>query len=465
MSRLRTRRLGGRLVAVAAVVAVCGASATPSQAAGAPPRRNPSVLFSRAVSATAVLASIETALPEGGPAQNAQSTTGVAAPAAGPASTSPSAGTSPSSSVKPLIAPAWAIQETPSLAGGAILYGVSCTSPTACTTVGENEEATLAERWNGSEWATQATPASGALHAVSCSSETACTAVGAEGTSSGEHAVIASATLAEAWNGSAWAVQPTPNPPGATHDHLEAVSCTAPSECTATGWYEQGNGQRFTLAERWDGSAWTIQPTPSPGEGEATSLTGVSCTSPSSCTASGFYYQPGHTGQIIPLIAQWDGSAWTLTAVAQPSANGEAILLSLSCTSSPACTTVGRFANPGYTPLAERSSATEWAIQPVPDPEGESILHGVSCASPTACEAVGVTYATGEELLTLAESWNGATWELQSTPNPAEAQESILYSTSCPTTTVCVAVGYSHHAFYEAGVVQPPTQPLIERFE
>jgi hypothetical protein len=41
------------------------------------------------------------------------------------------------------------------------------------------------------------------------------------------------------------------------------VSCTSEAACTAVGsWIKPGTGKGVTLAEIWDGTAWAIQPTP-----------------------------------------------------------------------------------------------------------------------------------------------------------------------------------------------------------
>lgn len=319
----------------------------------------------------------------------------------------------------------WSIQETPSLSSSAFLYGVSCTSSAACIAVGTGG---LAERWNGTEWKVQTTPNTDSLHAVSCVSSTACTAVGSQ----------ASGTLAESWNGTEWIVQSTPDPSEATHSYLEAVSCTSSTECTATGWYEKSSGKRYTLAERWNGTEWKIQATLSPGEGEPTVLTGVSCTSSTSCEASGFYYK---ISEINPMAERWNGTEWTLQKVPKPIEKNEAMLEAISCTSSTVCTATGRYGNPGYTTLAERFNGTEWASQSIPNPTGQTLLYGVSCVSSVACTTAGVTYLS-EELVTLAEGWNGTEWTIQTTPNPAEAKENVLYGVSCTSSTVCVAVGY-----------------------
>src|SRR5205823_6314005 len=137
-----------------------------------------------------------------------------------------------------------------------------------CTAVGSSDDTnsavygTLAERWNGSSWAIQPTPnPSGVygsrLSGVSCSSASGCTAVGGYVTSSGIEV-----TLAERWNGTIWAIQPTPNPTGAKSSQLAAVSCNSASACAGVGTYTNSSGTQVPLAERWNGTSWAIQMTP-----------------------------------------------------------------------------------------------------------------------------------------------------------------------------------------------------------
>ncbi len=79
--------------------------------------------------------------------------------------------------------------------------------------------------------------------------------------------------------------QSTPNPTSYSGSALEGVSYTSANACTAVG-----HGINSTLAERWDGTAWTIQPTPPPpGAAGETVLSDVSCTTATTCTAVGFY--------------------------------------------------------------------------------------------------------------------------------------------------------------------------------
>ena len=99
-------------------------------------------------------------------------------------------------------------------------------------------------------------PARGDLTSVSCTSASACTAVGFYAGSTGGFAA-----LADRWNGTAWSVQRIAQPPAGWTPLFSGVSCTAATACTAVGDRYRQDGTRLTLAERWNGTAWAIQPT------------------------------------------------------------------------------------------------------------------------------------------------------------------------------------------------------------
>jgi hypothetical protein len=185
-------------------------------------------------------------------------------------------------------------QPTPNLSGEthSSLSSVSCTSATACSAVGTywtlGANVTLAEAWNGTKWAVQATPnPAGALNtyldAVSCSSATACAAVG--------NYVVSNPFyqgLAELWNETDWTIERTPSPtPGASEISLDAVACYSNNFCIAVESYQNRSGIELTLAEKWNGEKCVVQSTPNPKREEVSSLTGISCTSATSCIAVG----------------------------------------------------------------------------------------------------------------------------------------------------------------------------------
>jgi len=70
-------------------------------------------------------------------------------------------------------------------------------------------------------------------------------------------------TLIEHWNGSTWSIVPSPN--AGDGGELKAVAAVSASDVWAVGnSLGPGNGVKKTLVEHWDGSAWSVVPSPSP---------------------------------------------------------------------------------------------------------------------------------------------------------------------------------------------------------
>src|SRR5262249_15103919 len=61
-------------------------------------------------------------------------------------------------------------------------------------------------------------------------------------------------TLAERWNGKRWRIQPTPLLPGVGDMNNFSVACPAPSACIAVGGFENDGPGSKTLTEQWRGS-------------------------------------------------------------------------------------------------------------------------------------------------------------------------------------------------------------------
>jgi hypothetical protein len=322
-----------------------------------------------------------------------------------------------------------------------VLNDVSCTSTTNCFAVGSYESSsgttvTLVERWDGTTWAIVPSPNppdatyDSELFDVSCTSTTSCFAVGAYS----EIGSGARLTLVERWDGTSWAIVPSPNPPDVPQSVLTDVSCTSTTSCFAVGWFGHIEGPRDTLietlVERWDGASWAIVPSPNPGVQE-TELFGVSCTSTTNCFAvgdTGDEQGPFHT-----LVERWNGTTWAIVPSPSPTAIGESSpLYGVSCTSTTSCFAVGYF---GSGTLVERWDGRSWAIVPSATSRGE--LFDVWCTSASNCVAVGGDNGSR----TLVERWNG-TWAIVRSANATGATLSELDGVSCTSTTSCFAVGY-----------------------
>ncbi len=358
---------------------------------------------------------------------------------------------------------AWSIESTPNPAGStdSALLGVWCSSATACTAVGDDKNSSgdyvsSAETWNGAAWSLQAIPTPAAatgpegaeMDGVSCTSITACIAVGNYENSSDDVLV-----LTEIWNGTAWSIASTPVPTGATDSYLDGVSCTSPTACTATGGYTDGSGAGETLAEEWNGTAWSVQSTPNPAGATFGGLFEVACTSPSACMAVGTWQ---HNSKTYDTLAEsWNGSLWKIKRTLNHVAGAtNSALYGLSCPSSTACMAVGSFGNEVLNggssstsvTLAESWNGEAWTAEATPDPAAAtaSELNAVWCSSPTACIAVGDYYDSAGNDSPLAETWNGTVWSIQTTPTPAGGSGAEMYGVSCTSITACTAVGWSY---------------------
>jgi len=347
----------------------------------------------------------------------------------------------------------WRIQTAPAPAGArsAGFLAISCASASACTAVGDvtdnaGTSLTLAERWNGVAWRIQSPPNPGGatasgLFAVSCATSSACTATGDSTSTAG-----ATTALAEAWNGSAWAIQPIPNPADVISSQLAGVSCTAPHACVATGQFVDAiSGVPMTLAERWNGTRWAIQPTPNPAGAAGSELGAVSCTSASACTAAGVSTD---RKALIPgtLAETWNGTRWTLQVTPRPRRARSSGISGVSCVSASACSAAGGYVSGAGValPLAEGRNGGYWSMQSPAEPFGAkvSFLNGVSCPRDNACTAVGTYNLSSRKTAVLAEAWDGTRWRIQPAPDPAGSASSYLQAVSCPAAGSCTAVGY-----------------------
>lgn len=316
------------------------------------------------------------------------------------------------------------------------LKSVSCTTASFCEAVGGSINAgagAVAEVWNGSTWTQQSVPAPTAPHpqgfeldGVSCTAADACEAVGYYSTTSGAVA------LAERWNGTSWTVQPSASLTYANSE-LGGVSCTAADVCEAVGFYSNTpSGGRLTLAEAWNGSKWKAQTTPDPGISTGNygnALEAVSCAIADRCEAVGYYTTA--SVQTVTLAEEWNGSAWTQHSTPDPG-SGVAYLNGVSCTAATTCEAFGD----SSLVFAAVWNGTAWKAQSVPNPSGTNYGYGVSCPSASACEAVG-TDSNG----VLTDKWNGTAWEAQSALGPPSG---ILSGVSCPSANACEAIGYSN---------------------
>jgi hypothetical protein len=77
-------------------------------------------------------------------------------------------------------------------------------------------------------------------------------------------------TLIEHWNGSAWTVIPSPNR-GSGNNSLSAIAVRSTRDVWAVGYFDDLTGSipiRRTLIQHWNGTSWTVVPSPNAGTGD-----------------------------------------------------------------------------------------------------------------------------------------------------------------------------------------------------
>jgi hypothetical protein len=266
-------------------------------------------------------------------------------------------------------APGWTIVPSPSPTPGTDLNGVAVLGATSAWSVGQTQRYSSHDdmailRWDGTAWSLAAAPNSRCYD---------------EG--------LNDVAFTSASNG--WAVGETP------------VSVHRPSTCFDPP-------RRGPLAVHWNGSTWTVVPTPVPTTGRGI-LYGVAAAAPNDVWAV------GRTSYQTPLISHFDGVAWrTVPAPAQSAAD----LKDVAVVSARDVWAVGdAIANPDGTssPLILRFDGTAWRRVASPAGPGYRTLDSVAAVGPSDVWAVGVKNP-GTTPRPFAVHFDGVRWQEASLP-------------------------------------------------
>ncbi len=281
---------------------------------------------------------------------------------------------------------------------------------------------TLIEHWDGASWQVVPSPnhpdADHYLRSVFAVAPNDVWTVGRYDPQGG-----GSSTLILHWDGVSWSIIPSPNP--TVYNELRGVVAAAPNDVWAVGYHFVSSlspnvlGQQ-TLIEHWDGASWSI--VSSPNVGTHDNLLQAVAAMPNTQAnlwAVGYYYRDD--GNPSTLIMRWDGIAWSVV----PSPDGstrENYLTGVSSVGENDAWSVGYYNLPSglYLPLTEQWDGTSWQVVPSPSLSSSlTALAAVSSISSTDVWAVGSYFNDDAAQLTLAQHWDGISWQVFSTPNPA----------------------------------------------
>jgi hypothetical protein len=229
-----------------------------------------------------------------------------------------------------------------------------------------------------------------------------------------------SAPLIAYWDGTSWTQQAAPNPDSSAT--LTAVAAVSPTDAWALGSYGYStsapSAQWFNaLAEHWDGSSWQQVAIPTPPGASGVHISGTAAVSSTDIWAVGSWADFGAGDGLVPLIEHWDGSAWSIVpspVLPHPVANQGAQLYGVTAVSGTDVWAVGYIGTGTHHNLILHWDGTSWSRVPTPHMGSLTSLSGVTAISATKIWAVGTTHIKlGKHLITVpfALRWNGKIWQ------------------------------------------------------
>jgi len=316
-------------------------------------------------------------------------------------------------------------------------------------TPSSNQDATLslANRFNGKRWSVVPTPNAGpnfnTLFGVA--------AAGREAWAVGVHLnnAFLDRALVEKWSQGRWRITRVPQP-GTQRDLLFAVSATSPTDVWAVGDQEGRDGRFETLVEHFDGTKWSVVPSPDPGS-TGNHLYGVKAVSPNDVWAVG--QQLGASAPDQGLIEHWNGAAWAVVPTPPQTGN---IMLDAVAAGDGQVWAVGESDDPvrGARPFIETTNGNGWQVADLSRAGTDfTSLWGAASSGKNAW-AVGtyVDPATGNNE-TLVLRGRGVKWKVVNAPDPGSG--SNILGGVAPTPAGLLAVGT-----YDTG---GPQLTLVER--
>lgn len=234
-------------------------------------------------------------------------------------------------------------------------------------------------------------------------------------------------TMIEHWNGTQWSIVPSPNV-GTGDNDLYGVAAISANNVWAVG-DSSGN----TLIEHWNGSKWSV--VTSPNMGQLTAITAISATN---------IWAVGGIAQ--PLVEHWNGMRWSIVHSPNPgTTSGANVLNSVTAVAANNVWAAGYYASStnSYQTLVEHWNGKIWSVVANPNvPNTHDYLTSIQAVSANDIWAVGSSFTLDSVGKTLIEHWNGKQWSIVASPNTSGTL-SGLNGVTVVSSTNAWAVGYS----------------------
>ncbi len=173
------------------------------------------------------------------------------------------------------------------------------------------------------------------------------------------------------------------------------------------------------------GCAWSVVAAQDPGQ-SVSSLEGVAAVSATNVWAVGLA-NPGGTSQ--PLVEHWDGASWSVVSTPSTGTGTTGSLSRVSARAANDIWAVGEFQAGGViSTLAEHWDGSSWQIVSTPNPNPLNVnrLSDVVALSASEAWAVGTTEGASAPTHTLIEHWSGGSWTVAASVDPGTTQNELL---------------------------------------
>ena len=344
----------------------------------------------------------------------------------------------------------WVVNASPNPGASDVLDGVSATDSDNIWAVGYADNQTLTEHWGGAAWKVIPSANESAqdlLVAVAVVSEKNVWAVG----SNGDPLAISQA-MAKQWNGKVWSLATVPTV-GVSSQFTSVARVPGSSNVWAVGHSTDISTIDYTLIEYWNGTAWSIVPSPD-GSANGSDLLGVTAIAANNAWAVGTFSD--NSGNFESLIEHWNGHAWKV--VTSPNIQGNGVLWSVAgVPGSNHAWAVGTYfdsiSNFNQTLIAYWNGSS-WSAVSSPNVAGiNNDLFSVAVNNAKDIWAVGITFdnSGGNHAMTI--HWNGSSWSIVSSPD-VQGDSYLTAVTHVPQSSTFWAVGTSRSAGNNATITE-----------
>jgi hypothetical protein len=248
-------------------------------------------------------------------------------------------------------------------------------------------------------------------------------------------------TAAEHWDGSSWSLFPTPNV-GGGDNALHGVDGSKSEDVWAVGYSRHAGDRYTTLVEHWNGTRWQVVESPNAGTNQYNTLTSVDALSGNNAWAVGSYRTATSRET---LIQRWDGTSWRIVPSPNPGTLSNSLLGVAAAGPNDIWAVGWKSRGEGLRSLVLHYDGRRWTEVAVPTVgTGDNVLTGISAVGAEDVWAAGY-YVDGTKHKTLTLHYNGDTWSRVPSPNGGGGT-SILRDIDAFSSTDAWAVGFEYRA-------------------